>query len=272
MRDGDKKNIAYPIDGEISVKKRIFISLLFLTSGFLITFLLFFWLIPVIGLSKIHPLAPAILGIIVVGVVLLIIWSSTSLVLNILLKRPLFFSKKIRGITIKLFLPLMTIVGESLGISKEKVRSSFISVNNEMVLNEGEKYRPEDILILLPHCLQNSKCNVRLTYNIENCKRCGKCNIGQLLELKENYNVKMAIATGGTIARRIVVENKPKLIIAVACERDLSSGIQDTYPIPVFGVLNIRPCGPCIDTLVSLEKIKLALRRFVKEDIVENKK
>jgi len=50
--------------------------------------------------------------------------------------------------------------------------------------------------------------------------------------LAEKYGVDLAVATGGTIARRIVVETHPDLIIAVACERDLTSGIQDTTPLP----------------------------------------
>jgi hypothetical protein len=49
----------------------------------------------------------------------------------------------------------------------------------------------------------------------------------------------------------------------VACERDLSSGIQDSYPLPVFGVLNSRPQGPCYDTLVDLEKVEEALKTFL---------
>lgn len=263
MKEDPEKKISQGIQREISAKKRIFISLLLLTSIFIIIFFVFFWIIPVVGLSNIHPLAPVVLGIVVFTIIGLVSWGSFSLVLNILLKRPLFFSNKIRGITIKLFLPLMTIVGELLGIPKERVMSSFISVNNEMVLNEKKHYSAQDILILLPHCLQNSRCKVRLTYDIENCKRCGECPVGPLLYLRDEYGVNMAIATGGTIARRIVVQNRPKLIIAVACERDLSSGIQDTYPIPVYGVLNIRPCGPCIDTLVSLENIKWALSLFL---------
>ena len=70
------------------------------------------------------------------------------------------------------------------------------------------------------------------------------------------------MATGGTIARRIVVQLRPKLIIAVACERDLASGIQDTYPLPVYGILNIRPFGPCLDTDVALERVEWAIRQF----------
>jgi hypothetical protein len=83
------------------------------------------------------------------------------------------------------------------------------------------------------------------------------------LDLSDRYGVHLAIATGGTIARRIVVQVRPKLIIAVACERDLSSGIQDTYPIPVYGVLNERPHGPCLDTNVQLGMVESALKRFL---------
>ena len=43
--------------------------------------------------------------------------------------------------------------------------------------------------------------------------------------------------------------------MAVACERDLTSGIQDSYPIPVIGVLNERPFGPCRNTRVDLAAV-----------------
>jgi hypothetical protein len=60
-----------------------------------------------------------------------------------------------------------------------------------------------------------------------------------------------------------VVQRRPKLILAVACERDLSSGIQDTYPLPVFGILNFRPNGPCLDTNLPLDVLEQAIRRFM---------
>jgi hypothetical protein len=90
--------------------------------------------------------------------------------------------------------------------------------------------------------------------------------MGGLLDLRDRYGVHLAVATGGTIARRLVVEKRPRFILAVACERDLSSGIQDTYPLPVFGLLNERPNGPCFDTLVSLPMVESALRRFIRPE------
>jgi len=60
-----------------------------------------------------------------------------------------------------------------------------------------------------------------------------------------------------------VVERRPRLIIAVACERDLAGGIQDSYPLPVFGITNHRPHGPCYDTEVDLERVEEALNFFL---------
>jgi len=75
--------------------------------------------------------------------------------------------------------------------------------------------------------------------------------------------LKIAVATGGTLARRIVLENRPEAIVAVACELDLTTGIQDAYPIPVIGILNERPNGPCINTKADIEKVRRAILDFV---------
>ena len=83
------------------------------------------------------------------------------------------------------------------------------------------------------------------------------------MALSRKYNVAISVATGGTLARRIVVEKRPDIIIAVACERDMTSGIQDSYPIPVFGILNKRPFGPCYDTDVDMDLVEKGLRSFL---------
>ena len=59
------------------------------------------------------------------------------------------------------------------------------------------------------------------------------------------------------------MQTKPRCIIAVAGERDLTSGIQDSYPLPVFGILNQRPHGPCVDTLVPMNALEDAVRIFL---------
>ena len=205
--------------------KRLFIGLVIGTAILLCVLLLLIWLVPTIGFAAIHPWLPFI--------------------------------------TIRLLLPIMELMGRMMRIPVAAVRRSFIKVNNELVLSSGIQCEPRQLLVLLPHCIQSSRCTHRLTYHIDNCARCGACPLKDVLNLRDTYGVQVAIATGGTIARRIVVQARPKLIVAVACERDLSSGIQDTHPLPVFGVINERPNGPCLDTFVSIRRLESAIRHFI---------
>lgn len=240
-----------------------FILLLLLTCTALIVAAVLLWWIPYVGFSNIHPKLPAIMAVCFGLVVLFLIGGGFTLIFTILRGKNLFFNRRIRGVVIRFLFPMLVVVGKVIGIKKDQVRRSFIEINNQLVLSEAKKVKPEKLLILLPHCLQYHECKVRITGNIENCKKCGKCKIKDLVELTEKYNVPIAVATGGTLARRIVVEKKPHIIIGVACERDLTSGIQDSFPIPVFGILNRRPFGPCFDTDIDIELVEKALKVFL---------
>jgi hypothetical protein len=244
-------------------KKRLFIGLVLATNGMVILFLFVVWALSTIDLAKIHPIVPIFLELFIGFIIALVGLASLSLIVGVRFGKTLPLFARMRGLIIRLFLPFMILFGQAIGISKNRVRSSFVEVNNELVLKTAGRYKPEDMLLLIPHCLQKSTCKRRLTYSIYNCKRCGKCPISDLITLSERYSVHIAIATGGTIARRIVIQRRPKMIVAVACERDMASGIQDTYPLPVYGVLNYRPHGPCIDTQVSIESVEQAIRRFM---------
>jgi hypothetical protein len=41
------------------------------------------------------------------------------------------------------------------------------------------------------------------------------------------------------------------------------SGIQDVYPLPAVGVLNIRPNGPCYNTHVDMDEVKAQLEKII---------
>ena len=157
----------------------------------------------------------------------------------------------------------MILMGKLMGVSKVKVQQSFVELNNHLVRSNNHRARPNRLLILLPHCIQDFDCQIKITGNIRNCKGCGKCEIKELIELADEHKIDIAVATGGTLARRIIVEKRPQAIVAVACELDLTTGIQDTYPIPVIGILNERPHGPCINTRADIKKVKEAILDFV---------
>lgn len=250
-------------DPSVKAKKRLFIGLVLGSSGIVCLVLASLWVVPYLGLATIHPAVPRVFGFMILAAILLVLWVSVALVLQVLFGRDLLCFKRMRGVTVRLFLPLMTLVGRALGMSKDMVRSSFIQVNNELVVSRGRTYAPEELLLLMPHCLQNSDCGIKLTYDVRKCARCAKCPIEQLIALSDKYGIDLAIASGGSIARSIIVRKRPKLILAVACERDLASGVQDIYPLPAFGVMNTRPFGPCINTQVSLQELEKAIRTFL---------
>jgi hypothetical protein len=270
----DSREVSPVVDDEglDPAPKRLFIGLICGTSLIIVAVLILLWIIPSVGLTNIHPLAPWIFGALLSGAIFVVLGACFGLVLNILLGRSFLFAGRIRGLMVKIFLPLMTILARIFGVSKRRVRNSFIHVNNELVRTEAGRCPADKMLLLMPHCLQSSRCKFRLTYDINNCKRCGLCPIKGLLDIRDIYGVHLAIATGGTVARRIVVNTRPTFILAVACERDLASGIQDVYPLPAYGVLNQRPNGPCLDTLVPLEDVERALQRFMSHEDLERAK
>jgi hypothetical protein len=168
----------------------------------------------------------------------------------------------LRAMVLKVLYPVVMLAGAFFKDKKERLQLFIIDLNNRLVRTDGIKTKR--ILLLLPHCLQINDCDVRITNDIYNCKRCGRCNVKDLISIAEENNLKLFVATGGNLARRIVKDVKPEAVVAVACERDLSSGIADSYPLPVLGIANERPVGPCFNTRVNLEKVKEAIEFFGK--------
>jgi hypothetical protein len=247
----------------IRPKKRIFIGLLVFTCLVLFFLIFLLWYVPLVGLKNIHPSLPLIFSVALAILVFLMLSGGLLLVFTIFFERDIFLSHKLRGIVAKVLFPFMILMGKLVGISKERVQQSFIELNNDLIRSNRHQTQHNNLLILLPHCIQDFDCQIKITGNIRNCKGCGKCEIKDLIELSDQYQVRIAVATGGTLARRIIVDNRPKAIVAVACEHDLTSGIQDAYPIPVIGILNDRPNGPCINTKVDIQKVREGILDFL---------
>jgi uncharacterized protein len=240
-------------------QKRLFVALMGVTCLLVVGLIYLGWWIPTKGLANIHPDLPRWAGMVFVVLSLIALFGTLLLVLTTALGKDILFTKFMRGVVIKFLLPLIEQIGRLCGISKDTIRQSFVAMNNSLVTSQRLKIKPDRILILLPHCLQLSDCEIKVTGEISKCLRCGRCDIMGLADLGQKYNIDISVATGGTLARKVIIEKRPKLVVAVACERDLTSGIKDCYPLPVIGVLNDRPFGPCFNTKVDVAKIEAAL-------------
>ena len=65
------------------------------------------------------------------------------------------------------------------------------------------------------------------------------------------------------LLRKLLHDFVSKAVVAVACERELLSGIYDSGIIPVFGIVNIRAYGPCFNTSVNIDELQSAIENFL---------
>ncbi len=140
-------------------------------------------------------------------------------------------------------LPKIVWLGGKIGLNRDQIGNAFIKANNALTASYNRKINKSKILVLLPRCL---KKDIRKS----------------ILSMVEGYNCSVHTVGGGEQARQAVKKEKPTCIIALACERDLVSGIRDVaLKIPVMGIPNKRPEGPCKNTLVDLEMFEEILKQ-----------
>jgi uncharacterized protein len=143
-------------------------------------------------------------------------------------------------------LPKSIWLGRRFGISRDRVSNSFIKVHNVVLKAYANRLSVERLLILVPRCLERAARS-------------------QVVDRIDRIAAKMVTAAGGEEARKAIQENKPSMILAIACERDLISGLKDVADrIPVLAIPNRRPQGPCKNTQLPIEELDEALTFLAK--------
>lgn len=213
--------------------------------------------------SLLYKLILLLLALTLFGGILLAGFGLAGIVLTIVRSRLFVPFQGPMRVALNTFFPLVLVLGRIFRIDLNRIKRSFIEVNNDLVRAREFRIEPHQLLLLTPHCLQNSYCKHKVTGTVDNCHRCGGCGVHKILELRGKYGIRVGMATGGTLARKYIEDYRPRAIVAVACERDLTSGILDANPIPVLGVTNLRPNGPCRDTDFPPEQLERAIRFFI---------
>ncbi|MDN5348359.1 MAG: uncharacterized protein PWP65_1923 [Clostridia bacterium] len=247
------------------IKKRLFFSMLLLSLAFIILLFLSGWYLLANRTNMLYRILAVTGAVTLTFIILLTGIGLGGLALILWRERNLPFLRRLGLMAVNLLFPLAMGLGSRLGFSREAIKASFIEINNQLVKLQEFVLQPREILLLAPHCLQWTGCPHKITVDVYNCRRCGRCPIDALHALASKYGVRLAVATGGTLARHFVKHYRPKAVVAIACERDLTSGIQDTRPLPVLGILNLRPYGPCLNTQVNLKQVEEAIKYFLGE-------
>lgn len=253
-----------PVSMDKQTRKRVFIGLSAVSLFFLLLVVLAaWWIVTRRGLLINQVILTAVSSVILLFLFLLTI-GLTALVWSLWCSKTIPSLQNIMYKATNVLFPLAIQVGKWFGVNEDHIKNSYIQVSNQLVKAKIKEHPVKKIMILAPHCLQWAYCPYKITINANNCKKCGKCQVKDLIELSEQYDIDLNIVTGGTAARKAVKERRPKAVVAIACERDLTSGIQDVEGLPVLGVINLRPEGPCFNTRVDIEKVEEAINYLQK--------
>ena len=238
---------------DASAPKRLFFALI---VGFLVVTVaasLFSWYLVEPRLAQWHADAPAVL-LVTLAVLLTTLGVALALVALMLLTgwpHSTRASTLARGI-LAIVERRVFWLGRVLSINKDRLAHAFIRTNNAIVRMAPQGIAPQRVLILLPRCLR-------------------KDQIDQARALASARSVEVAIVAGGEQARQRIREKRPSVVIGVACERDLLSGIRDVRQrLSVLGITNTRPNGPCRDTFIDLKELEGALDLCVRPATASN--
>ena len=245
-------------------KKRLFLGLLLVSEFFVALMLYGAWRISYLGLENIFEYLPAVVGVFLIFISTFSFGAVCNMVLAVKGFPTVKLLHRYSFAIIKFLFPLAVNIGKIFGVKRRQIEGSFVAVSNLIFMKSGIKVPANRLLVLSPHCLQLSTCPHKITRDPNNCKRCGGCNVGDLMKLSDELGFTFFVATGGTLARQVVKKIRPQAVLAIACERDLMSGIQDVYPLPAVGVLNIRPNGPCNNTRVDMDEVRRVLSQIIK--------
>jgi hypothetical protein len=128
---------------------------------------------------------------------------------------------------------------------RDWVENAAVKVYNALALLRGRKVGTGELLLLIPRCLSRE-------------------TLDGVLGIAGKYGVPVFVATRGQLARRVIRERRPRAVVAVACERDMVSGLHDVAgKVPVLGLTMTLPAGPCKDAGLDLGRLEEWVRAYV---------
>ena len=195
-------------------------------------------------LATFHAALPRLLwGVLGLAVALFVIWWAVLLLAWRTGRALLPERLAERGPLLRL-MRLTSRVAERFG-RRDWVENASVKVYNALALLRGRKVGKGEMLLLIPRCLS-------------------KETLDGVLGVAGKYGVPVFVATRGQLARRVIRERRPRAVVAVACERDMVSGLHDVAgKVPVLGLTMTLPAGPCKDARLNLAQLEEWVRAYV---------
>jgi len=135
--------------------------------------------------------------------------------------------------------------GQLFGVKRDWTGHASVAVYDRLALARRRQVTPDELLILIPRCLSREA-------------------LDGVLDIAKRHGVSAFVATRGQLARRVIKERRPRAVVAVACERDMVSGLHDVAGrVPVLGLTMTLPNGPCKDASIDLGRMDEFVRKYL---------
>ncbi len=191
--------------------------------------------------------------VIIIAVLIIILFIIYLTIGKLLIKKGIvIFPKFILFITDLLYSPFKSIA-KLLKLDDNLIDSISIQTRNDINKKKFKKIPADKTLIFLPHCLRHKDCPATLQKEGVKCTCCGLCSIGVIKKKAEPMGYKTYIVPGSSFVKKIVMENKFKAVIGVACHEDLNQMMMLLSDFCPQGVL-LKKTG-CFETRVDVGEV-----------------
>ena len=151
-------------------------------------------------------------------------------------------------------------VATKVGVEEQELFQLYVETKNRSMIESFAATPNNERVVLLPQCLRAKDCPAEIGEYGYECQQCGRCSVAKIMQLTKELGYKGTfIMPGGSLAKKVLVELKPKASLGVACYKELVMGSYLCEKVGVIGQgVELLKDG-CINTIVNMKALKDAL-------------
>lgn len=147
-----------------------------------------------------------------------------------------------------------------MGVDEKELFQLYVETKNKASRSRFAATPYTERILLLPQCLRSRDCPAELKAYGYECQKCGKCRIEKVIQEAKRLGYKdVFILPGGSIAKKILVKEKPKACLGVACLKELMLGsfICEKFGVAGQGIALLK--DGCVNTQVDWKTLNDSL-------------
>jgi hypothetical protein len=150
---------------------------------------------------------------------------------------------------------------EVIGSDTEHANEVYIYLKNHINSKIFFSIPVEERFLFISHCLRKTpECPAEITEEGYVCKRCGLCNISEILKEADRLGYKSFIVPGGSMVFRLVKKYRPKACFGIACYYELEEAIGKLARMKISTRSVPLTKTGCVNTEVDVERVKKTLK------------